>query len=119
MKHFPQHVQMFLDRQAPNGKKTSEYLAELIILNGGNSNVTSFGEVKPTKENRFGRVGLTIQEAFHLNQITNFLNGILFVLGSPELEIDVMQAVLVEVEKVKTGSLLYLPTGEENRLYGR
>lgn len=116
---LPSHVNTFLKNRAPNGATTEEYLAELIIVNRGNSEVTSFNDVKPTEENRFGRIGLTVQEAFHLMQIMNFLKGILFALGSPELEIDVMQYVLREVERVKTGSKLYVPTGEEMRRYGK
>jgi hypothetical protein len=93
---FPPAVLRFF--QAPtNGKKTIDYFAELIRDNGGVSEVTD-----PSI--------LGIEKAFHLTQLVNFLKGILFAIGSPDLEFDVIQFVKREVEHAKTGSLLYLPT---------
>jgi hypothetical protein len=106
-------INSYFSHKAPNGQTTLKYLAELVIVNHGNSNVTQMGVVKATNENPFKRVGLTVEEGFHLTQMMNFLKGILFAFDQPDLEIDVMQFVLREIEMVKSGSKIYVPTADE------
>lgn len=93
-------------------------MAELLILNRGREEVTSVNEFEKA-DNKWGRLGLTPDEAFHLTQMASFLKGILFCLGDPELQHDVLQYIGREVEHQRSGSTLYLPTGSEIQAFGR
>lgn len=115
---LPPQLSTFLNAPSPRGDRTVEYLAELIVLNNGNTEVTEFGKITEA-DNKLGRVGLMVEEAFHLNQLINFMKGILWTLGQPELEEAVTRYIKREVDKTTNGSSLYLPTTNEVGKYGR
>jgi hypothetical protein len=114
-------VMQFFQSPSPRGDATIDYIAELTLINGGHSEVTEFNIVKPA-DNRFGRLGLNVEEAFHLTQLVNFLKGILYALAaSPrgaEHEAEVYHYVATAVERARTGTRLYFPTGPEIGRFG-
>lgn len=116
---IPPALASFFNSRSPRGDSTMSYLAELIAINGGQAEVTNFGVVTPDEESPFGRKGLTVNEAFHLNQLVNFLKGILWALGSPGIEQDVLMHIQAEVERKKSGRTVMLASGSDIDHYGK
>lgn len=114
--NIPACVAKFFEGPSPReGCTTIAYMTELIYLNDGDAEVTKVGHIRQDDDpnNPYKRKGLVPLEALHLTQLTSFLKGMLFAIGSEELEFDLIQFVKREVERRSTGSKLYLPTALE------
>lgn len=108
----------WFQQPSENGKDNNlRYLATLIFLNHGNTEVT--GVSHTPANNQFGRLGLQPVEAVHLMKMWSFVRGILFVVGSPELEHDVQEFVGREIHQVATNSSILIPTGAEVSRFGK
>ena len=89
--------------------------AELVVLNYGEINVTNLQGPQPS-DNALGRVGLNPGEAFELNYLRGFLEGIMF--GTGDCLSDVIEMLKDQTRQKETGSLIALPTSFEQRRFG-
>lgn len=61
-----------------NGKKFLKRFAELIAVNGGAISLHgTIGKPEPTQENRYGRKGLTFEEACEMQYMRGIFEGVL------------------------------------------
>lgn len=113
----PQLMAWF-QQPSENGEDNNlRYLAKLIFLNHGNTEVTGVSHVKA--DNPFGRLGLQPIEAVHLMKMWSFIRGIVFIVGNPEMEHDIHEFIGREIHQVSTGSSILLPTGAEISEFGK
>ena len=108
-------VAAWLMSQCTQEQNVLSRLSELIVLNYGAINVTNFSGPQPS-ENALGRVGLTPGEAFELNYLRGFLEGIQY--GTGDCMSDVIEMVQDQTRQKETGSLIALPTSFEQRRFG-
>ena len=87
------------------------FLAILAYLNDSSTEVTQ--AVTRPADNKYGRMGLEPDEAFHLICLWHTLKGIIYAVGNAEHEHDVVEFVGREVELIKGGGSVYMPTGIE------
>jgi len=79
--------------------KVLEYLAQLVYQNDGNMAITTIGEVQ-FGVGPYGVLGLSVQDAMHLQDMTSFVNGFLYGTGeSPESLHAAVQAEMHRVEE--------------------
>lgn len=87
------------------------FLATLAYLNDSSTEVTQ--AVTRPAENKFGRMGLEPDEAFHLICLWHTLKGIIYAVGNENHEHDVLEFVGREIKLVAGGGLVLEPTGIE------
>lgn len=104
----------FLATPTADGKRTDVYLAELLVLNGGQLQVTAVNDFKKA-DNKFGRLGLSINEALHLVGMLGYLRGLINGTGVDEM--DVLEYIRNETERVVRNSPIYIPTHAEERKF--
>lgn len=112
-------IALWLDQPAKaDGSKGSvlSYLAELIAVNNGRFELTTFGQVVQN-DSHWGRSGLTLQEALDLLNITSFLKGMMFLLETDEIW-KIKELIQAEINRLEKGSVLYVPTSEEINAFG-
>jgi hypothetical protein len=86
--------------EAPVQIKIIERLTELIYVNHGSSDVTSFGRVIEG-QGIYGRLGLTMPEALELLHLSGQLQGFLICLDNDEVTVQVKGMITAEIERVK------------------
>lgn len=72
-----------------------QYLAELIYVNGGSMVVKGFGNVQ-LGIGAYGRIGLKIDEAFHLCELTGTLNGLMIACDGNQTIKDATHTLIQE-----------------------
>lgn len=93
-------------------EKTSfQRLIELIAVNYGQIDVSRLGPVP--NESKWGRAGLTPNEALELTGLINFFFGCIYALGVPEEAQQLRESIQREIARIESGSLLTLPTTDE------
>ena len=88
-----------------------KFFATLAYLNDSSTEVTQ--AVTRPADNRFGRMGLEPDEAFHLICLWHFLKGIIYAVGNENHEHDVLEFLGREIKLVDSGGLILEPTGIE------
>lgn len=88
-------------------------IAELVAVNYGNSKIEGkIGQPIPSTENRYGRLGLNIQEAFELQYYRGILDG--FINSSLE-PVKMAQEVQVTIFDEINGNLIKIPSKEQQK----
>ncbi len=77
-------------------------VSELVCVNGGTFNITSFGSVSSTDTNRYGRTGLAIEEAFELMYYKGAYDVLMASTDGPERNA-VASLIRNEINGVKAG----------------
>lgn len=109
-------IEKWLESLSPaDGKTNLRYLAELIFLNGGSTEVR--GVHSQPADNQFGRIGLTPTEAVHLMQMWAFAQGVLFGTRQPE---DIIHEYIQrEIVRVARNSDILIATSDEVRTFAK
>lgn len=103
----------------PSNKEGSTnlmYLAELIAVNGKSIDIGRLGRVPD--DSVWGRKGLIPNEALDLTAMVQFAWGIMFALGV-DLRPNLYEVIEKEVTRREARSLLYIPTNEEQNVFGK
>lgn len=83
-------------------------VAELICVNRGSMAVGGqIGQSVPDG-NRYGRLGLTVQEAFEITYLRGYLEAL--SIGVPEATV---KQVMLRIQQEMSGNRIMIPTAEE------
>lgn len=93
-----------------DGKTNLHYLAELIAVNGGKVDIHRVGAVK--NDSKWGRAGITPNEALDLTGMLQFAWGIMFVLDA-DMRGELHEAVQNEITRQEKGFLIHIPGQNE------
>mgnify|MGYP001421567746 CR=1 FL=1 len=107
---------MTLDEWLSQGQNQNlKRVAELFAVNHGRMDVQgNIGEVlHDPKINRYGRLGLTIIEAFELTYMKGVIDG--FIASSPNQEKTSKEAFQRVIREVR-GQMIEIPTPEQKKL---
>lgn len=99
-----------------DGKTNLQYLAELIAVNGGSLDIHKIGAVK--NESKWGRAGLTPNEALELTGIVQFGWGIMFTLELDQRGL-LHEAVQNEITRQERGSRIHIAGSTEIAKFGK
>lgn len=102
-------LQIWIEKNLPR-------LAELVCLNGGSLEIN--GQVGPgavhPAGNRYGRVGLQVQEAFELTYLRGALDALIASSKARGEEVD-EAGIRSEIEREIAGRQISVPTEQEAR----
>lgn len=102
----------------PDSPTILQFLAELVYINQGSLIVKNFGQIQ-NAIGAYGRIGLTLQEAFFLTELASNLNGLLLATDNDVMRQAVHTMIQEEIHRVEKEFLewnskhLVLP-GEED-----
>ena len=96
-----------------------QYIAELIYVNGGSMVIKGLGKIE-LGVGAYGRIGLKLDEAFHLTELSGTLNGLLIAVDGNQVIKDathtMIQNEINRVEKIfldLNSQAIVLPTPED------
>lgn len=98
------------------GKTNLSLLAELIAVNGGSLDIHRIGAVP--NQSKWGRVGLTPNEALELTGMVQFAWGIMFTLEQ-DLRPVLHEAVQNEITRQERGSAIHIAGSSEIAQFGK
>lgn len=112
----PKLLQFLNGPSNTEGKTNLRLLAELIAVNGGSLDINRIGAVP--NESKWGRAGLTPNEALELTGLIQFCWGIMFTLEQ-DLRPLLHEAVQNEITRQEKGSAIHIAGSSEIAKFGK